>query len=95
MPITYSTDLEEIAAHKDADALRQAANYVIVPQLLTPNTRDATFFDLGRRFGEMPCVTSFTWHGDGKTLLVFAGMAFSLIEKRVRAVKEIEEKDMR
>jgi hypothetical protein len=88
----YSTELEELAYHKDSEALFKAADFVIQPQDLTPERRDTSFFNVGCKVQPYAWCDWFVWHGDHQTVLLFIGLEpGGNAMKRIRAVADREE----
>jgi hypothetical protein len=83
MPLKYSTDCEELAYVKDADALRKAADCAVERDGL----ESERFFGLGEKYAGHDAVW-FNWHGDDyRTGLLFVGTEAEVLS-RLRQLPE-------
>jgi hypothetical protein len=89
--LTYSTELEELAYHKDAKAMEKAADgLILAEELIGAGNLQKCFFERGQKLrGE---VLWFRSHRDDTTVLMFKGPLRQAL-KKIRALPDRSHQD--
>lgn len=88
MSLSYSPALEELAYSKDAQALKELADFAVAPPSASGLVRrEESFFEAGEKLGDGTPVLWITWWKDGGTALFFRG-DFKAVRRKFRRLPD-------